>query len=392
MIDRGDYFTINRGRQYGKTTTLSALQREFGGEYVFANIDLEKISRDTFKDETRFVNIFLREVQQSLKFSSVKGDWWYIHKWYPKTVNTLASLDTHITKMCKKKKIVLMIDEADAVTDIHVYIQFLRLLRAKFLGRNDGKDYTFHSVILAGITDISKLKIKMTQTGAYIPTPYDTSTHISPWNIASRFDVDMSFCPAEITTMLDEYEADHHSGMDIAAIAQEIYEWTSGYPFLVSRICQIIDEDLSQNWTIDGVVDAVKLILQEQNTLFSDMIKNMENHHDLYAYIYDILILGEEKKDYVDNPIAVRALMFCFLKDKCGTLKVANRIFENRIVNYFRTKDENRMDEDEAITGILKKDVVRNGLFDMELAIRKFAEHYRRLYTEADVPFLGGRP
>ena len=27
MVDRGDYFTINRARQYGKTTTLRALGR-----------------------------------------------------------------------------------------------------------------------------------------------------------------------------------------------------------------------------------------------------------------------------------------------------------------------------------------------------------------------------
>ncbi|MCD8018334.1 MAG: hypothetical protein LUF92_01740 [Clostridiales bacterium] len=27
MIDRGDYFTINRARQYGKTTTLLALAK-----------------------------------------------------------------------------------------------------------------------------------------------------------------------------------------------------------------------------------------------------------------------------------------------------------------------------------------------------------------------------
>ena len=29
--------------------------------------------------------------------------------------------------------------------------------------------------------------------------------------------------------------------LDTAKIAQEIYDYTSGYPFLVSRICQIID-------------------------------------------------------------------------------------------------------------------------------------------------------
>jgi len=33
LIDDEAYFTINRGRQYGKTTTLSLLRRFLAGEY-----------------------------------------------------------------------------------------------------------------------------------------------------------------------------------------------------------------------------------------------------------------------------------------------------------------------------------------------------------------------
>ena len=33
MIDRGDYFVINRGRQYGKTTTLKALNNYLADEH-----------------------------------------------------------------------------------------------------------------------------------------------------------------------------------------------------------------------------------------------------------------------------------------------------------------------------------------------------------------------
>ena len=33
LIDEGSYFTINRARQYGKTTTLRALYRYLQGEY-----------------------------------------------------------------------------------------------------------------------------------------------------------------------------------------------------------------------------------------------------------------------------------------------------------------------------------------------------------------------
>lgn len=33
MVERGDYFCVNRGRQYGKTTLLAALRKELRADY-----------------------------------------------------------------------------------------------------------------------------------------------------------------------------------------------------------------------------------------------------------------------------------------------------------------------------------------------------------------------
>ena len=55
----------------------------------------------------------------------------------------------------------------------------------------------------------------------------------------------MSFSTDEIAGMLAEYEQDYQTGMDIKYIARLIYDYTSGYPFLVSRICKLIDEKVS---------------------------------------------------------------------------------------------------------------------------------------------------
>ena len=38
--------------------------------------------------------------------------------------------------------------------------------------------------------------------------------------------------------------SDHHTGMDTAEITSLIWAQTSRYPFLVSRICQLIDEQV----------------------------------------------------------------------------------------------------------------------------------------------------
>jgi hypothetical protein len=199
----------------------------------------------------------------------------------------------------------------------------------------------------------------------------------------------MSFSAPEIATMLNEYEADYHTGMDIPALSKELRAWTGGYPFLVSRLCQMIDNELDKDWTLAGIEKAVKVILQEKNTLFESMIYNLETYHDLYVYIYELLIVGIEKRESIDNPVAGRGLMFSFLKSVNGYITVANRIFENRLINYYRTNEEDSAEnQSKQVTGVLKYDVVENGTFNMELALRKFARHYGQIFTESDKEFL----
>ena len=263
------------------------------------------------------------------------------------------------------------------------------MLRDKYLRRKDGPYYTFHSVILAGLHDIKNLKSKMIQQGTYTPQAGESTTYNSPWNIAANYKVAMSFNSNDIAAMLIEYKGEHPAiALDIPAIAQEIYAYSGGYPFLVSRLCKIIDEDLNKDWALNSVQKAVQLLLSEQNTLFDDMIKNFEAYPDLYQFIYELLIVGEKKLNSIDDPVVNRALMFCFLKRlDDNQVIIHNRIFELRISKYLITKDS-REKKAKRVTGILKQDVVQDGRFDMELCLRKFARHYRDLFNESDLAFL----
>jgi hypothetical protein len=261
------------------------------------------------------------------------------------------------------------------------------MLRDKFLSRKNGTDHTFHSVVLAGVHDVKNIKLKMINEGTYTPSSEENKLYNSPWNIAASFEVDMSFSPAEIATMLAEYEKDHDTGMDMATIAEEIHGYTSGYPFLVSRICKHIDEKLNRDWTPSGIREAVSVILAEKNTLFDDISKNLENNRGLYDFMYDVLIKGAENRYIVDNPLVDFASMYGLIKKVGGKVAVSNRIFEIRISNYFISKQSNGNSEKQ-IEGVLQRDVVHDGRFDMELCLRKFAEHYAELFSEKDVPFL----
>ena len=85
-----------------------------------------------------------------------------------------------------------------------------------------------------------------------------------------------------ICTMLNNYASVNNLVLDMEVISKEIYKFTSGYPFLVSRICQIVDEDLlceiKREWTVSDIQKAVKVLLEDKNTLFDDLIKNLENN------------------------------------------------------------------------------------------------------------------
>jgi len=383
LIDRECYFTLNRARQYGKTTTLAALERRLNDQYVVASISFEGLGNESFSSAAVFISEFLELVREALQFSSaVEG---YAAEWADANVTTFSLLSRHITSMCKDKKVVLMIDEVDRASNNQVFLDFLSVLRKKFLARENSKDYTFHSVVLAGVYDIKNIKLKMMHEGTHVPIDTENKVYNSPWNIAVNFRIDMSFNPNEIASMLVAYENDHHTGMSIESISDEIYTYTCGYPFLVSRICQCIDEELNRNWTSDGVQIAVRALVNEKNTLFDDLSKNLENNEKLYRLIYDVLIVGEQRLYSAGNPIVDMGNMFGIIKESNRYVIVSNKVYEIIICDYFISKDE---ETNRQITGVLQHDIVRDGIFDMELCLCKFAEHYAEIFNEHDVEFL----
>ena len=62
MIDSGQYFTINRARQYGKTTTLRALAKYLEQDYVVVSLDFQLMSHKDFEEEGAFVKAFSEAV------------------------------------------------------------------------------------------------------------------------------------------------------------------------------------------------------------------------------------------------------------------------------------------------------------------------------------------
>jgi hypothetical protein len=339
MVDRGDYFTINRARQFGKTTTLNQLEKTLFNEYICIRTSFEGIGEEPFEKPGVFCAVFMELVRDALRFSSAAEDAAYIDGWVEKTVTDFKLLSMHIDKMCRGRRVVLMIDEVDKNSNNRVYIHFLGMLREKYLERKAGRVNTFQSVILAGVYDIKNIKLKLINEGVYSPAAAEGKLYNSPWNIATDFTVDMSFNPEEIATMLFRYEGDYRTGMNIAGISREIYEYSSGYPFLVSRICKLIDERFDRDWTADGVRKAVRyLIKQENNTLSDDIIKNLEAYPDLYQLIYDLLIVRGEISYSERDPVVSYGREEFIIELKVWRGEAAHGAGYEQLANYLRSR------------------------------------------------------
>lgn len=69
LVDDGKYFTINRARQYGKTTTLTALADYLSGDYIVLSLDFQMIGNEDFENahvESQQDGIFKAAARRSL--------------------------------------------------------------------------------------------------------------------------------------------------------------------------------------------------------------------------------------------------------------------------------------------------------------------------------------
>ena len=330
MIDAGQYFTINRARQYGKTTILRALAKYLVQDYVVVSLD------------------------------------------------------------------------------------FLSQLRGYYIDR----DVTpaFQSVILAGVYDIKNIKRKIRSDEdhknnspwnmregneenesllSFDDCPRDHKEP-APYDIAAKFRVDMSFSQKDITGMLEEYEKDYHTGMDIDTMAGLIYDYTAGYPYLVSWLCKCIDEDISGSrdfpdrrsaWTKAGFLEAEKLLLNDKNTLFESLVNKLTDYPELKDVLYELLFTGKAIPYNPLNKYIETAEMFGFIKNENGSAVISNRIFEAVLYNLFIS--EEYMDSKIYDAGLREKNqFVSGGHLDMRRVLEKFVETFQYLYGDQNESFL----
>jgi Predicted AAA-ATPase len=388
LVESGDYFAINRPRQYGKTTMLEALSRTLvkSDEWLVFNISFEGIDSQTAAEMTPFCQAFVRLLSRSmLNIGHAELENYLKEK--SKEVTNLGDVSLLITELVNKtqKKCVMLIDEVDKSSNNQLFLDFLAMLRYKYLNRFNIADATFHSVVLAGLYDVKSLRLKL---GLNEEAKYN-----SPWNIAADFNVVMELQPNEIVPMLEDYCQEQNVTMDTEGVAHALFYYTSGYPFLVSALCKIVDEDIMSKkservWTeFDIEIAADKLIKAERSTTnFDTLVKNLENSPELYDLIYRLTIEGEFVPFNLHAPIVNFALQHGIVSNSEEGLAIHNRIYREVIANYMTVKaiTERKSLYIETSAPYL----LDNNALDMRKVLLKFQELMKIEFSKKDSTFI----
>lgn len=387
LIEPGKYFTITGGRQFGKTTTIALIADKLAqrDDYLLIETSFEGIGDIIFEDEESFNEGFLSNLYNRTKQinPTVAEDFKKAAN-LAKNFDDLADFITGFTRK-QKAKVVLIIDEVDKSSNNQLFLSFLGMLRDKYLLRNRGKDHTFHSVILAGVHDVKTMKVKMRESGA--------EKLNSPWNIATDFNIDLSFNPKQIATLLDDYLTEHpDTEIHKQKVAEKLYYYTSGYPFLVSKMCKFIDEDIirnrdNKNWLLNDVETAFKTITNGgyTNTLFDSIAKNLQNNEELYRFIYEIVIENRKKAFQINDKMVYLAKTHALIRNENGECAIHNRIFEQRIYNLMLSIMDN--------TGRFtlpyhQKEYYKGEDIDLEYILKRFQVFFKENYSHTDKKFL----
>ena len=192
--------------------------------------------------------------------------------------------------------------------------------------------------------------------------------------------------------MLDDYMAEKGVKMDTQGMAERLFYYTSGYPFLVSKLCKMMDEDVlptkeTKEWTEEDLEFAVRKLIFESNSNFDTLTKNLENNENLYRLAYNVVIDNEIVSFTIHDPTINLGVLYGIFVTNNNRLAIHNRIYREVIINYMtarmhRIQLANGADFGGGYTNSDKKSL------NMELVLLKFQAFMREQYSKRDRDFL----
>jgi hypothetical protein len=206
----------------------------------------------------------------------------------------------------------------------------------------------------------------------------------------------MNFASGEIAGMLKEYQTERQVEMNIEEIAEKIHELTSGYPFLVSKLCKIVDEDLMplnavSKWDISDVEKAAYIFSKQDDANLNQLTKRLSDYEDLKELVCD-MILEHQDYDYNIQDVVIRmGVTHGIFKNNLNLiqepkLRIHNRIYREVIYNLLTSEMQRKV----ATNGhnIQSNFLTPDGGLDFEKVLTEFQIFLKENYSFKDAKFL----
>jgi hypothetical protein len=153
-----------------------------------------------------------------------------------------------------------------------------------------------------------------------------------------------------------------------------------------------LDEDMphiheTQEWTEQDLEWAVRQLVLEPNTNSESLIKNLEDHPNLYNIVYRILIDSDYTDYNVHDPNISMGLMYGIFRNGRG-VKIHNKIYEEVIYHYMTSKTKTELGTSLTNHTIGQNFKLANNALNLELALLKFQVFMREQYSKQDRDFL----
>ncbi len=332
LVDDRKYFTLQSGRQTGKTTSAQWLAEHYnaGDRYRAIWVDIQEAReepdpaaafRNVVQALDRAVRTWIGDVGLPTGAARSLED--------PQGVVSRYLED--LSARCPRPLVVL-IDEADSLVG-PAMVSFLTQLRRGYLGRQ--KSPFPHSVALIGARAVRDYVFTQKERRAV-----SWLGSASPFNITAEATSLGPFTRDEVEELLLQHTTATGQRFEPEAIAA-IYELSQGHPWLVNALAdQIVDRDLPDRAapvTAAHVEAAKETIILERRTHIDSLVAKLREPR-VRRIIDPMLAGGQTEGDALDDDFAY-VLGLGLVRARGGQFEIANPIYREvipRALTYIR--------------------------------------------------------
>jgi hypothetical protein len=324
LIDRHRYFTLNAGRQTGKTTSAQWLVRHYDAGDRFGALWVDVQDARELPDPEKAFELVLddldRAVERDLPGLAVPSG----------PARALEPARSCIRRYLQDlaarapRPLVVLFDEADGLVG-SAMVSFLTQLRQGYVARSELPFPA--SVVLVGQRQVRDyaLREEDRRAVAWLGTS-------SPFNITAEATTLGSFAEAEVAELLAQHTAATGQPFAAEAVAR-IFELGQGHPWLTNALAErIVDHDVMDRGVevTAAHVDAAKeAIILERRTHIDSLVARLREDR-VRRIIAPMLAGGRATGDVLDDDFAyVVGLGLVTLRE--GQWVIANRIYQEVI-------------------------------------------------------------